>query len=73
MRKSRSGFFPTLDLQAALLDAVSEQPDIALTLGTKADDFAIHKFFHKEKIIPVKQIDVLNAENGAPYANINIV
>ncbi len=30
------------DLQAALLDAVSEQPDIALTLGTKADDFAIH-------------------------------
>jgi salicylate hydroxylase len=30
------------DLQAALLAAVADNPDIALTLGAKADDFAIH-------------------------------
>jgi salicylate hydroxylase len=30
------------DLQSALLDAVADQPDISLRLGTKFDDFAIH-------------------------------
>lgn len=30
------------DLQAGLLDAVAEQPDIAIKLGTTLDDFAIH-------------------------------
>lgn len=30
------------DLQAALLDAVADQPDISLRLGTKLDDFAVH-------------------------------
>lgn len=30
------------DLQAALLEAVSEQPDITLKLGTRLDDFAVH-------------------------------
>jgi salicylate hydroxylase len=30
------------DLQAALADAVSEQPDVVLKLGTRMEDFAIH-------------------------------
>lgn len=30
------------DLQAALADAVSEQPDIALRLGTRLEDLAVH-------------------------------
>ena len=30
------------DLQAALLEAVADQPDISLRLSTKLDDFAIH-------------------------------
>jgi salicylate hydroxylase len=30
------------DLQAALADAVSEQPDIVLRLGTKLEDLAVH-------------------------------
>ncbi len=30
------------DLQAALVDAISEQPDVVLKLGTRMDDFAIH-------------------------------
>ncbi|MBM3529856.1 MAG: FAD-binding protein [Alphaproteobacteria bacterium] len=30
------------DLQAALLDAVRESPDIALRLGTSVDDFVVH-------------------------------
>ncbi|ARQ01235.1 FAD-dependent monooxygenase [Pseudorhodoplanes sinuspersici] len=30
------------DLQAGLLEAVAEQPDIAIKLGTRLDDFAVH-------------------------------
>lgn len=30
------------DLQTALADAVAEQPDVVLKLGTRMDDFAIH-------------------------------
>ena len=30
------------DLQTALVEAVSEQPDVVLKLGTKVEDFAIH-------------------------------
>jgi salicylate hydroxylase len=30
------------DLQAALLDAVGETPDVALSLGTRVEDFACH-------------------------------
>ncbi len=30
------------DLQAGLLEAVAEQPDITIKLGTKLDDFAVH-------------------------------
>jgi salicylate hydroxylase len=30
------------DLQAALADAVSEQPDVILKLGTRMEDFAVH-------------------------------
>jgi salicylate hydroxylase len=30
------------DLQAALVEAVSEQPDVVLKLGTRLEDFAIH-------------------------------
>jgi 2-polyprenyl-6-methoxyphenol hydroxylase-like FAD-dependent oxidoreductase len=31
------------DLQAVLLEAVSAQPDIALHLGTRVEDFAVHR------------------------------
>ncbi len=30
------------DLQAGLLEAIAEQPDIAIRLGTKLDDFEVH-------------------------------